>query len=86
MFTYVNDFLSKWEPIWLFLILFTETGVGFVTLYWIIKEYAYDEQKDLKKQKRTKTKKTTTNPGGSSVVEETEIVEEQGVNNETPKA
>lgn len=44
---------------------------------WAKREFEYDEQKDLKKQKRTKTtKKTTTQPGGGSIIEEaTEVVE-----------
>lgn len=77
------EFLSKWEPIWLFLILAVEMLVAFAQLYWIIKEYNYDENKDIeKKQKRTKTtKKTTTQPSGASVVEEqtetTEPVKEE---------
>lgn len=74
----LNSFLEKWEPIWLFLILFIEGTIGFVTLKWIIREYYYDSDKDVaRKQKKTKTtKKTTTQPSGTSVIEETsEIVE-----------
>lgn len=86
MFGSLNEILGKWEPVWLFLILFTETWVGAITLYWIIKEYAYDENKDLeKKQRRTKTtKKTTTKPGGESVVEE--MIETVEPTNEDKKA
>lgn len=46
---------------------------------WILTaEYRYDEAKDLAKEKRTKTrKKTTQMPGGKTVTEEnTETVEE----------
>lgn len=82
------DWMTKYEPIWLFLILFVETGVGFMTLYWVKREFDYDEQKDLeKKHKRTKTtKKVTTNPGGVSTTEETtEVVEGMSEQKETPK-
>jgi len=72
------EFMTKYEPIWLFLILAIETFVAYLSLVWLKKEYFYDETKDLeKKQRRTRTsKKTTTQPGGASIVEEnTEIVE-----------
>ena len=72
------EWFAKYEPIWLFLVLTIETVVGCLTLYWVKREYDYDEQKDLsKKQRRVHTsKKTTTQPGGASVVEEqTDTVE-----------
>lgn len=72
------ELMTKYEPIWLFVILLVETTIGFITLRWIVKEYEYDAQKDLeKKQRRTKTtKKTTTQPSGISTTEEqTEIIE-----------
>lgn len=71
------EWMAKWEPVWLFIILFIETGVGCLTLYWVKREYDYDEAKDLKRQKRTKTsKKTITQPSGESTTEETtEVVE-----------
>jgi len=74
----LNKFLEHWEPIWLFVILFTETGAGFATLYILIKEYKYDEQKDLAKaQRKTKTSKKTTQSkdGGTTVEETTETTE-----------
>lgn len=69
----INGWLGTWEPAWLFIILFVEMCVGIATLYILIKEYKYDENKDLeKKQKRTKTtKRVTTQPSGESVSEET---------------
>lgn len=65
--------MSRWEPIWLFGLIAVETAAGLLTLYWVRREYQYDENKDLeKKQKRTRTtKKTTTQPSGVSTVEET---------------
>lgn len=44
------------------------------------KEYRYDEEKDLKKQRRTRTtKKTTQLPTGESITEENvETVEHKG--------
>lgn len=74
----ILELLAKYEPFWLLAILSIETTIGAITLYWIIKEYAYDEQKDIeKKQKRTKTtKKSTTSPSGVSTVEETTEISE----------
>lgn len=79
----LNAWLEHWEPLWLFLVLATETIIGGFSLYILIKEYRYDEQKDLdKKQRRTKTtKKVTTQPSGESVSEETtETVEPSNEN------
>lgn len=69
----LNKFLEYWEPLWLFLVLVAETVVGAAILWWTVKEYRYDEDKDIqKKHKRTKTtKKTTSTKDGGSVVEET---------------
>lgn len=68
----MNDWLLKWEPIWLFYILFIEMLVGSATLVILIKEYKYDEAKDLeKKQKKTKTsKKVTESKTGDKITEE----------------
>jgi hypothetical protein len=74
----INNFLNHYEPIWLFSLIFGEGILGYITLTWVKKEYFYDEGKDLaRKQKKTKTtKKTTTQPSGISVTEEsTEISE-----------
>jgi hypothetical protein len=74
----INTFLGHYEPIWLFGILTIEGTIGYITLMWVKKEFFYDEEKDLaRKQKKTKTtKKTTTQPSGISVTEEsTETVE-----------
>lgn len=81
----INDFLALWEPIWLFLILFIETLVGAATLTILIKEYKYDEQKDIeKKQKKTRTtKKVTENKDGGKVTEETVETEESSAEKAT---
>lgn len=74
----INNFLLKWEPLWLLSVLLGEGLIGYITLTWVKREYFYDEGKDLaRKQKKTKTtKKTTTQPGGASIVEEqTEVSE-----------
>jgi len=74
----INDFLLVWEPLWLLTVLLGEGLIGYITLTWVKREYFYDEGKDLaRKQKKTKTtKKTTTQPSGISVTEEsTEISE-----------
>jgi hypothetical protein len=69
----INAWLGHWEPTWLFLVLFTETLVGLAVLWWTIKEYVYDAQKDQeKKQKKTKTtRKTTKGAAGETTTEET---------------
>jgi hypothetical protein len=73
----IIEFMNKWESIWLFTILVVETYIGFLTLSWVKREYFYDKDKDERRQKRTKTsKKTTTNPGGASVIEESVEVSE----------
>ena len=74
----INDFLLVWEPLWLLTVLLGEGLIGYITLTWVKREFFYDEGKDLaRKQKKTKTiKKTTTQPGGASIVEEqTEVSE-----------
>ena len=72
------EFMTKWEGIWLFLILFPEMVAGLYSAYILKREFDYDFQKDVeKKQRRTKTtKKTTTTPEGSSTIEETSEVSE----------
>ena len=64
------------------------TLILFCSLYecWILtKEYNYDEAKDLKKQRRTRTtKKTTTMPSGEILTEEnTETIEQKGEGDES---
>lgn len=45
--------------------------------FMLVLEYKYDEQKDIKKQRRTRTvKKTTTSPSGDVITEETAETEE----------
>jgi len=76
-----HTWLVNKEGIWLFYVLLTSVALEAATYWILIKEYRYDEQKDLaKKQRRTKTtKKTTTQPGGASVIEESvETVEPTG--------
>lgn len=72
----LNEILEVWEPLWLFFLIFAEAILGAFSLYILIKEYNYDAQKDIeKKQRRTKTtKKTTRNPGGSEITEESREV------------
>lgn len=69
----LNKWLEHWEPLWLFLVLFTETVIGFFSAYILVKEYRYDELKDLaKSQRKTRTsKKTTQSKDGGTTVEET---------------
>lgn len=74
----ILEWFSKWEPIWLFLILLTETWVGILSLIWLRREYFYDKEKDdSRKQRKTKTtKKTTKGASGESIVEESVEVTE----------
>lgn len=67
------EWMGKYEPIWLFLILFPEMLAGLYSAWILKREYDYDAEKDLaKKQRRTRTtKKTTTKPSGESTTEET---------------
>lgn len=84
----LNTWLGIWEPTWLILVLLFECVLSMVMIYWMVREFQYDESKDLaKKQRRTKTtKKVTTQPGGTSISEETtETVEPTGDSNETDK-
>lgn len=83
----LNKFLEHWEPLWLFLVLFAETGAGFATLYILVKEYNYDANKDLAKaQKKTRTsKKTTQSKDGGTTVEETTEISEPMQSPEVPK-
>ena len=74
----INAWLSHWEPLWLILVLLFECLLSMIMIYWMVREYRYDSDKDLaKKQRRTKTTKcTTTKPGGETSVEETSEVSE----------
>jgi hypothetical protein len=37
------DFLARWEPLWLFLILFIEMSIGIRNWFTLEKEYEYDK-------------------------------------------
>ena len=73
-----HEWMTTYEPEWLFTILAVETFIGFLTLSWVKREYYYDANKDIeKKQRRTKTtKKTVTQPTGVTTTEETSEVSE----------
>jgi hypothetical protein len=74
MFEHLNEVLTKWEGLWLFVVLIAGLCIEFHSNYMLRKEYEYDEQKDiLRKQKRVRvTKKVTKNKDGSTVEENTE--------------
>ena len=86
MFESLNAHLEHWYPFWWSILFIAETFFGAASFYILVKEYRYDEAKDLaKKQRRTKTtKKTTRNPGGIEITEESSEVTEP--TNEEPKA
>jgi hypothetical protein len=75
--------MTRYEPIWLFLVLFPELLASLYSAWMLKREFDYDADKDLeKKQRRTKTtKRTTSKPGGESTTEEisetTEPVEQK---------
>lgn len=77
----LNGWFSTWEPIWLFLILLAETIIGLGTLIVVIKEYRYDEAKDLRKKTRTTKKVTESKDGGKVTEETTEVSEEKSHDN-----
>lgn len=74
LFEVLNDFFTKWEGLWLFIVLVAGLAIEFHSNYMLRKEYEYDEQKDiLRKQKRVRiTKKITTAKDGSTIEENTE--------------
>lgn len=72
MLIYIKSFIYNHEPLWLFIILLSGLFVELHSNYMLRKEYDYDKQKDdLKRQRKTKTTKKTTNKAGESIVEET---------------
>jgi|WetSurMetagenome_2_1015567.scaffolds.fasta_scaffold916121_3 hypothetical protein len=89
MIVELNKWLEHWEPIWLFLILAVEAVVGIFSAYILVKEYKYDEMKDLaKSQRKTRTsKKTTQSKDGGTTVEETvettEPIQNEGTKGES---
>lgn len=72
MIELLNSHLEHWYPFYWSILFILETFFGAASFYILVKEFKYDEAKDLeKKQRRTKTtKKTTTKPGGESTTEE----------------
>lgn len=72
MLNRLNHFLNEWESFWLAGAFLVSICFEAFTAYVVWIEFKYDERKDLeKKQRRTKTtRKTTTQPSGASVVEE----------------
>ena len=73
-----NLHLEHWYPLYWSVLFILETAFGAGSLYILIKEFKYDENKDLeKKQRRTKTsKKTTVQTSGDTTTEEiTEVTE-----------
>lgn len=81
MLELLNSHLEHWYPSYWSVLFILETFFGVASFYILVKEYKYDEAKDIeKKQRRTRTtKKTTTQPSGVSTTEETiETVEPTG--------
>lgn len=74
----INNWLEHWYPLCWTVVFLIEMNVGIAILTMAIKEYKYDESKDLeKKQRKTRTtKKVTESKDGGKVVEETTEVSE----------
>lgn len=74
----LNAWLEHWYPLCWSIVFLIEMCVGIAILSMSIKEYRYDESKDLeKKQKRTRTsKKVTEQKDGGKVTEEVTEVSE----------
>lgn len=66
----LNSFLSHWYPLFWSVVFLIEMSVGIAILTMAVKEYRYDEAKDLRKKTRT-TKKVTESKDGGKVIEET---------------
>lgn len=71
----INAWLEHWYPLCWTIVFIIEMNVGIAVLTMAIKEYRYDEQKDLRKKTRT-TKKVTESKDGAKVTEETTEVSE----------
>lgn len=73
MLVEINTYLEHWYPFYWSILFILETFFAAASFYILVKEFKYDEAKDLaKKERRTKTtKRVTTHPGGDSVSEET---------------
>lgn len=57
----ILEFLTRWEPVWLFLILAAELCIGIRNWFTLEKEYEYDKwfnEQYLIPKKRFKQKKT----------------------------
>ena len=71
------DWMAKYEPIWLFAILFPEMVAGIYSAFILKREFDYDAQKDIeKKQRRTKTTKKTSTKDGATIIEESSEISE----------
>lgn len=71
----LNLWLEHWYPLCWTMVFLTEMSVGIAILTMAVKEYRYDEAKDLRKKTRT-TKKVTESKDGGKVTEETTEVSE----------
>jgi len=73
----ILDWMAKYEPIWLFAILFPEMVAGIYSAFILKREFDYDAQKDIeKKQRRTKTTKKTSTKDGATIIEESSEISE----------
>jgi hypothetical protein len=73
----ILDWMAKYEPIWLFAILFPEMIAGIYSAFILKREFDYDAQKDIeKKQRRTKTTKKTSTKDGATIIEESSEISE----------
>ena len=75
----LNMWLEHWYPLLWSIVFLIEMNVGIAVLTMAVKEYKYDEAKDLRKKTRT-TKKVTESKDGAKITEETTEVSEGGSN------
>ena len=83
MINSINEWMGKWEPIWLFIVLVVGVMYERYTAKMAKLEYDYDKEKDdAKKQRKTRTtKKTSESKDGTKTVEETTEVTEPSQEN-----
>lgn len=72
----ITEWMTKYEAVWLFVVLVCGLVIELHSNYMLRKEYEYDLNKDLARKRTRTTKKTTTDKTGVITTEETnEVVE-----------
>lgn len=86
MINSLNSWLGQWEPLWLIVVLLFECVLSMIMIYWMVREFKYDADKDIaKKQRKTRTsKKTSESKDGTKTTEEVTEVSEP-IDNKEPQ-